>query len=96
MKIRIVTTALVLLALSAPVSAQVSFNQRDCVYDYTMLTDRECRAYRMKVLKARSADERLALQEEVNRLVNERARARGVAENDWRGLTLTPVKSRAR
>ena len=82
------------LLLSAPAAAQG--NKRDCVYDYTFLTDKECRVYRVKVLKAKSAEERLALQEKVNRLMADRAKARGVAENDWRGLALTPVSSAPR
>lgn len=88
-----IITAFVLLALSAPAAAQVTLKQRDCVYDYSMLTEHECRAHRIKVLKARSAEERLALQEELNRVISERARVRGVEDNDWRGLTLTPVKT---
>ena len=91
-----VTAIFIALVLSAPAAAQVSLKQRECVYDYTMLSPHECRSYRMKVLKARSAEERIALQEELNQVMAERARARGVAENDWRGLTLTPVKSASR
>ena len=89
---KLLTGLFVALVLSAPAAAQ---STRDCVYDYTFLTEKECRVYRMKVIKAKSAEERLALQEEVNRLMAERAAARGVAENDWRGLA-TPVRSAAR
>ena len=80
------------LLVSAPAAAQ---STRDCVYDYTFLTQKECRIYRMNVLKAKSPEERLALQEKANQLMADRAKARGVAENDWRGLTLTPVNAAA-
>ena len=89
----LLTGILFALVLSTPAAAQ---STRGCVYDYAFLTAQECRAYRVKVLKAKSAEERLTLQEEVNQLMADRAKARGVADNDWRGLTLTPVKSVAR
>jgi hypothetical protein len=52
-----------------------------------MLTEQECRAYRMKVLKARSSDERVALHEGLQRFVAARASERGVSSDDWRGLS---------
>ena len=88
---KLLATLVVTLLLSAPAAAQV---KRECVYDYSFVTEKECRVYRMKVLKAKSPAERLALQEEMNRVMSDRAKARGVAEDDWRGLTLTPVSVR--
>ena len=64
---------------------------RECVYDYSMMTDHECRVYRMKVLKAKSSDERVALQEELRRVMDARARERGVSTGDRRGLHIAPV-----
>ncbi|HEX2830511.1 MAG TPA: hypothetical protein VHP37_29505 [Burkholderiales bacterium] len=86
---KLLTALFAVLALSAPAAAQTT--TRDCVYDYVFLTDNECRAYRAKVLKAKSAEERLALQQEANRVIAERAEARGVAQTDWRGLKLRPT-----
>lgn len=88
---KLLATLVVTLLLSAPAAAQV---KRECVYDYAFLTEKECRVYRVKVLKAKSAEERLAIQEDMNRLIADRAKARGVGESDWRGLSLTPVSAR--
>jgi hypothetical protein len=61
-----------------------------CVYDYTMLTARECRVYRDQVLKAASDEERLSLLRSVNERMEARARERGTRPDDWRGLAAIP------
>ena len=60
--------------------------ERDCIYDYGMITDQECRVYRTKVLGAKSDEERMALHEELRKVIDARARERGVSPDDWRGL----------
>lgn len=62
----------------------------DCIYDYPMLTAQECRAYRARVLRAASDEERLTLLRNVNELMEARARERGTTRDDWRGLALVP------
>ena len=64
--------------------------ERDCIYDYRMITDQECRAYRTKVLRAKSDEERLALRDQLHKVIDARARERGVSPDDWRGLAVTP------
>jgi hypothetical protein len=63
---------------------------RECVYDYTFMTEHECRAYRMKVIKAKSEEERLALRRDLLRVLEARARERGTTTDDWRGLDTPP------
>jgi hypothetical protein len=67
----------------------------ECVYDYTMLTAQECRAYRAKVLRAASDEERLALLRGVNEVMDARASERGTTRDDWRGLSVDRVASPA-
>ena len=57
-----------------------------CVYDYRLISNQECRAYRAKVLKAKSDQERLALRTDLQRTIDARAHARGIRASDWRGL----------
>jgi hypothetical protein len=63
----------------------------ECVYDYTMITPQECRAYRAQVLRARSDEERLALLGKIRNVMDARARERGMAPDDWRGLSVAPL-----
>ena len=83
-------TAIVLAAIMAAFTLAAAANgglrTRECVYDYTFMTEHECRAYRMKVIKARSDEERLSLRRDLNRMLEARARERGTTTDDWRGL----------
>lgn len=76
------------LASTAAQSAQPA--QRECVYDYRMVTDAECLAYRDRMLAAKSDSERIAVRVDLHRVMEARARERGVAVTDWRGLSLAP------
>jgi hypothetical protein len=85
-----------LIATSALVHAPAAANQRgihtrDCVYDYAFMTEQECRTYRLKVLKAKSQGEQLRLRQDLHRVLDARAKDRGTAVMDWRGLELPPV-----
>jgi hypothetical protein len=83
--------ALLFAAVMLATSAQSAAPERtDCIYDYRMITDQECRAYRAKVLRAKSEEERLALHDELHRVIDARARERGVSPDDWRGLAIAP------
>ena len=88
--VRITIAALAALVSTCAI-AQSNRAERDCVYDYRLLKDSECRAYRMKVLRAKSDDERHALRGELARLMESRARQREISVDDWRGLDVTPV-----
>ena len=80
------------LALSAAGAfAQANPPERACPYDFRLLTEHECRVYRTKVVRAKSADERYALREELDRVMESRAKARGIALEDWRGLEAPPL-----
>jgi hypothetical protein len=84
--------ALLFAAVMLATSAQGAASERtDCIYDYGMITDQECRAYRAKVLRAKSDEERLALHDELHRVIDARARERGVSADDWRGLAVAPL-----
>ena len=48
--------------------------QRECVYDYGHITAQECRAYRFKVIKAKSDAERAALRDELHKVMDARKR----------------------
>ena len=63
----------------------------ECVYDYSMITPQECRAYRTRVLRAASDDERLALLGNIREVMDARARDRGISPDDWRGLSVAPL-----
>jgi hypothetical protein len=63
----------------------------ECVYDYALLTPQECRAYRARVLKAATEDERLALLASVQEVMDARAAERGISTDDWRGLAVAPL-----
>ena len=65
-------------------AASTAGTDRDCVYDYQMMSAAECLAYRDKVLAASSFDERQALRDELHRMLDERAA--GAPANNWRGL----------
>jgi hypothetical protein len=67
----------------------------ECVYDYRMLTPQECRAYRAKVLRAASDEERLSLLRGVNEVMDARALERGISPDDWRGLSVDRLASPA-
>lgn len=62
-----------------------------CVYDWTMVTPQECRAYRAQVLRAASDEERLAVLRKVEAVMEARASERGTSPDDWRGLSLAPL-----
>ena len=86
------TTAIVLAAImmvfALAAAANGGLRTRECVYDYTFMTEHECRAYRMKVLKAKSEEERLSLRRDLLRTLEARARERGTTVDDWRGLDM--------
>ena len=87
-----ITLATIMTAFSlAAAGSDGGIRTRDCVYDYTFITEQECRAYRMKVLKAQSDEERLSLRRDLNRTLDARARQRGTTSDDWRGLDLPPT-----
>src|SRR6185503_2794278 len=73
------------------VFAQANPPERGCPYDFRLLTEHECRVYRVKVVRAKSGDERYALREELDRVMESRAKARGIALDDWRGLEAPPL-----
>src|SRR5262245_52654304 len=84
-------TALLLAALILLNAAHAAPPARDdCVYDYQLITDQECRTYRAKVLGARSEEERLVLHDELHKLMDARAQERRVAPGGNRGI---PVPS---
>jgi hypothetical protein len=91
MKRSIVLHAALLLALSAQAAPP---DPADCIYDYGMITEQECRDYRARVLQAASDEERMTLLRELNGVMDERARERGVTRDDWRGLA-APVAGAA-
>lgn len=68
----------------------------DCVYDYPMITAEECRTYRSDMLAARDDEERVALRDSLHKVMEARARERGVTADDWRGLSLPPLRASAR
>ena len=82
--------------LTPPMAAATDggIHTRECIYDYPMLTDHECRVFRTKILKAKTADQRADVHDEMNRLRISRANARGVAPDDWRGLSVQPLAKR--
>ena len=80
------------LALAATgVFAQANLPERGCPYDFRLLTEHECRVYRTKVVRAKNADERYALREELDRVMEARAKVRGISVEDWRGLDVPPL-----
>lgn len=84
-------TVSTLLSGQAGATSDGRIGNRDCVYDYTFMTDHECRTYRAKVLKAKSEDERLRLRQDLHRTLDARAKERGTTSSDWRGLDLPPL-----
>ena len=81
------STIVLFAVLTAIAPAQATVPARtDCIYDYSMITDRECREYRARVLNARSEDERLALHAELRKVMETRARERDVPVDHWRGI----------
>jgi hypothetical protein len=78
---------LVLVGVSATAStAQTESASGDCVYDYRGMTMQECRAYRAKVLQAKSESERIELRDRLHQELAARTKNRNVDLNDWRGL----------
>lgn len=76
------------LALSAiPAAAQPSEQTRrsEPIYGYRMMNDAERNEYREKMRNARSAGERQALRDEHHKLMETRAKERGVTLPDARG-----------
>ena len=75
--------AVVLLALAA--IAQSAYAReggtptRECIYDYPMITERECRVFRLKVLKAKSRAERAAAEDELRNTLDARAKQHGIS-----------------
>lgn len=63
---------------------------RDCVYDYSLMTERNAAIFCMKMLKAKTSDERRVLYNEVRRISAARARERGISTADWCGLSVAP------
>ena len=85
------------IALASPTAgAQANLPERACPYDYRLITDQECRVYRTKVLRAKSADDRHAVHEELERTMEKRAKERGIAVDDWRGLDVPVGVGRTR
>jgi len=74
--------AAVLLIMVGVIGTAASTADGDCVYDYQMITSAECHAYRDKVLAANSGAERLALRDELHRVLDDRAR--GMPATNWR------------
>ena len=64
----------------------------ECVYDYPMITAKECQTYRADMLAAQRDEERLALRVTLHEVMDARARERGVTADDWRGLSLAPLR----
>ncbi|HZN25053.1 MAG TPA: HIG1 domain-containing protein [Burkholderiales bacterium] len=82
-RVRWQAIAVVLIIVGAiGTAASTASRERDCVYDYQMMTNTECHTYREKILTASSGDERLALREELHRVLDERAR--GAPATNWR------------
>ena len=81
-----IALAAIMTAFTLAAAANGGVRTRECVYDYTFMTEHECRAYRMKVVKAKSEEERLALRRDLHRILETRARERGTTMDDWRGL----------
>ena len=86
-----IVLAAIMTAFALSAAANSGLRTRECVYDYTFITEHECRAYRMKVLKAKSDEERLSLRRALHRTLDARARQRGTTSDDWRGLDLPPL-----
>lgn len=87
----------IMLGLTATATAQsVKAPQRQCVYDFSMITEAECLAYRDRFIAAKTEPEREALREALYRTMESRARERGVAMTDWRGLALPVNTTQAR
>jgi hypothetical protein len=84
--------ALLLVAMLLATAAYGAAPARaECVYDYALLTSQECRAYRARVLKATSDEERVALHTSVQEVMDARALERGISSDDWRGLAVAPL-----
>lgn len=67
--------ALLLIVLGLVATAKAAAPaERECVYDYRYMTAQECRAYRYKVIKAKSDAERAALRDELHKVMDARAR----------------------
>lgn len=82
------------LAILAPARADTQRPvQRECVYDYRLLTDHECRVYRSKVVKAKSDEERLALRNDLHKVMDARATERGISTWDWRGRAVQQLRT---
>ena len=80
------------LALIGSARAETRFIlPHECIYDYQGISNHECRVYRMKVLKAKSEEERLALRDEMHKVVAARTK-RGMAADSPRGLAVLYVK----
>lgn len=58
--------ALLVLGFLATANAAAPL-ERECVYDYSNMSAAECRAYRYKVLRAKTDAERIALRNELHR-----------------------------
>lgn len=87
--------ALAAAAVSATAGAtDREMHSRECIYDYVMITERECRAFRAKILDAKTPQARAKVHEDLDRLRFERARARGIPPDDWRGLSVPPLAER--
>ena len=74
---------LMLLALAAiaqgAYASEGGTPTRECIYDYPMITERECRIFRLKVLKAKSNTERAAAEDELRNTLDARAKQHGIA-----------------
>ena len=89
----IAVTTLIAAATLVPGMASATedgMRARDCVYDYKMMTDRECHVYRKKMLEAKSHEERLVLRSELLKVMETRAMGRGISRGDWRDLSVAP------
>lgn len=82
----------IVLAVIGSARAQTpSTLQHECIYDYQGISNHECRVYRLKVLKAKSEEERLALRNELHKVIATRTQ-RGMTPDSARGLTALYVK----
>ena len=52
---------------------------RECIYDYPMITERECRIFRLKMLKAKSNTERAAAEQELRTTLDARVKQQGIS-----------------
>ena len=52
---------------------------RECMYDYPMITERECRVFRLKVLRAKSNTERAAAETELRNTLDARVKQHGIS-----------------